>query len=282
MSLAIAPMSVEATAPSGGVECGAVDADAPAAPVIESPADGGLVDDATPAVSGTAEPGSTVVVRDPGGAEVCSDVADATTGAWSCSPAQPLPDGEHTVTATATDEAGNTSAADTVTFTVDTSTSVDVLLPADGSTTQDLTPLVRGNGEPGASVSVTLGGVPVCTATVDPEGGWSCTPALPIPPGTHTLTVTAEDEAGNTATDTTTFTIVPGNGDSTAPAAPVISVARPGRHRPGHDAAITGTGEPGATVTVTEGSTVLCTAVVAGNGTWSCSSTIPLPPGRTR
>ena len=279
VSLAIAPMSVEATAPAGGVECGAVDADAPAAPVIESPADGGLVDDATPAVSGTAEPGSTVVVRTPGGAEVCSDVADS-AGAWSCSPAQPLDDGEHTVTATATDEAGNTSPADTVTFTVDTSTSVNVLLPADGSTTQDLTPLVRGNGEPGASVSVTLGGVPVCTATVDPEGGWSCTPALPIPPGTHTLTATAEDEAGNTATDTTTFTIVPGNGDTTAPAAPAISSPAQGATVQDTTPLITGTGESGATVAVIQGSTVLCTAVVAGDGTWSCSSTVTLQPGQ--
>jgi hypothetical protein len=280
VSLAIAPMSVEATAPAGGVACGAVDAGAPAAPVIESPADGGLVDDATPAVSGTAEPGSTVVVRDPSGAEVCSDVADPTTGAWSCSPSQPLPDGEHTVTATATDEAGNTSPADSTTFTVDTSTSVNVLLPADGSTTQDLTPLVRGNGEPGASVSVTLGGVPVCTATVDPEGGWSCTPALPIPPGTHTLTVTAEDQAGNTATDTTTFTIVPGNGDSTAPAAPAISSPAEGTTVQDTTPLVTGTGESGATVAVTQGSTVLCTAVVAGDGTWSCSSTVTLPPGQ--
>ncbi|MET0190260.1 MAG: Ig-like domain-containing protein, partial [Pseudonocardia sediminis] len=280
VSLAIAPMSVEATAPTGGVECGAGDTDAPAAPVIESPADGGLVDDATPAVSGTAEPGSTVVVRDSTGAEVCSDVADPTTGAWSCSPAQPLPDGAHTVTATATDEAGNTSPADTVTFTVDTSTSVNVLLPADGSTTQDLTPLVRGNGEPGASVTVTLGGVPVCSATVDPEGGWSCTAAQPLAVGTHTLTVTAEDEAGNTASDTTTFTIVPGTGDSTAPAAPDISSPAQGATVQDTTPLITGTGESGATVAVIQGPTVLCTAVVAGDGRWSCSSTVTLPPGQ--
>jgi hypothetical protein len=280
VSLAIAPMSVEATAPAGGVECGAGDVYAPAAPVIESPADGGLVGDATPAVSGTAEPGSTVVVRDSTGAEVCSGVADSTTGAWDCSPTQPLPDGGHTVSATATDGAGNTSPADTVTFTVDTSTSVNVLLPADGSTTQDLTPLVRGNGEPGASLTVTLGGAPVCTATVDAEGGWSCTPALPFPPGTHTLTVTAEDEAGNTATDTTTFTIVPGTGDSTAPSAPGIS--SPAEGATVQDAAplITGTGESGATVAVVQGSTVLCTAVVAGDGRWSCSSTVTLPSGQ--
>jgi hypothetical protein len=43
---------------------------------------------------------------------------------------------------------------------------------------------------------------------------------------------------------------------------------------------ISGTGEGGATVTVTEGSTVLCTAVVAGNGTWSCDSTVTLAPGQ--
>ena len=184
------------------------------------------------------------------------------------------------MTATATDGAGNTSPADTATFTVDTSISVTVLLPADGSTTQDLTPLVRGNGEPGASVTVTLGGVRVCTATVDPDGGWSCTPPLPLPLGPSTLTVTAKDEAGNTATDTTTFTIVPGTGDSTAPAAPGISSPAQGATVQDTTPLITGTGESGATVAVTQGATVLCTAVVAGDGRWSCSSTVSLPPGQ--
>lgn len=42
---------------------------------------------------------------------------------------------------------------------------------------------------------------------------------------------------------------------------------------------ISGTGSPGATVTVKEGDKVLCLAIVAGNGTWSCTPTQPLAPG---
>ena len=280
VSLDIAPMAVEATAPEGGVECGAIDTTAPAAPVIITPADGSTTDDATPDFSGTAEPGSTVVVEDGEGNEVCTDEADPITGAWSCTPTEPLDDGEDTYTATATDGAGNTSPEDTVTFTVDTTTAVVVLTPADGSTTTALTPEISGTGEAGAAISVTEGGLPVCTTTVLPDGSWSCSPALPQAPGDHTVTVTAEDEVGNTATGTTSYSIVAGGStDTTPPAAPDITAPAQGASLQDTTPRISGTGEPGATVTVTEGSTVLCTAVVAGNGTWSCDSSV-LPLGQ--
>jgi hypothetical protein len=279
VSLAVAPMAVQASAPTGGVECGTTDEDAPAAPVIEQPAEGAVTDDSTPEFSGTAEPGSTVVVRDSDGDEVCTDVADASTGAWSCTPAAPLPDGSNPYTATATDEAGNTSPEDTVTFTVDTTTTVAVLTPADGSTTADATPEVSGTGEAGATVDVTEDGLPVCSTTVRQDGTWGCSPALPLLPGDHTFTVTAEDEVGNTDTATTTFTIDPTGGDTSPPAAPVITSPAQGASVQDTTPLISGTGEAGATVTVTEGSTVLCTAVVAGNGTWSCSPTVALPLG---
>ena len=277
LSLAVAPMAVQASAPSGGVECGTLDEDSPAAPVIEAPADGDVTDDATPEFSGTAEPGSTVVVEDSDGNQVCSDVAE--DGTWSCTPATPLPDGEDTYTATATDEAGNASSPDTVTFEVDTTTTVDVLTPADGSTTSDQTPTVSGAGEAGATITVTEGGLTVCTTTVQGDGTWSCDPTVPLLPGEHTFTVGAEDEAGNTATATTTFTVDPGAVDTTAPDAPVILAPSEGASVQDTTPRIDGTGEPGATVTVSEGSTVLCTAVVAPNGTWSCSPVVALPPG---
>jgi hypothetical protein len=280
VSLAVAPMAVRASAPTGGVECGAVDDEAPAAPVIEQPAAGAVTDDATPEFSGTAEPGSTVVVRDPQGSEVCTDVADASTGAWSCTPTTPLPDGTNPYTATATDEAGNTSPADTVTFTVDTTApAVAVLTPADGSRTADATPEVTGTGEPGAAVEVTARGLPICSTTVLPDGTWSCTPSLPLLPGEQTFTVTAEDEAGNASTATTTFTIVLSGGDTVPPAAPVITSPAQGGTVQDSTPLISGTGETWATVTVTEGATVLCTAVVGGAGTWSCSPTVALPLG---
>jgi hypothetical protein len=42
---------------------------------------------------------------------------------------------------------------------------------------------------------------------------------------------------------------------------------------------ISGTGTPGDTVTVANGSTVVCTAVVAADGTWSCTPSLAIPGG---
>ena len=114
VTLNVAPMAVEATAPSGGVDCG----DGPtAAPLdITSPAPGAVVTDSTPAISGTGQPGSTVTVRE-GGTVLCQATVRP-DGTWSCSPSAPLAPGPHTVTATQTDGAGNVTGSDSVTFTV--------------------------------------------------------------------------------------------------------------------------------------------------------------------
>jgi hypothetical protein len=81
---------------------------APAAPQID-PASGGTTGAARPAISGSAEPGSTVEVFS-GATSLGTATADAVTGAWSLTPAAPLPTGPHTLTATAAN-AGGTSPA---------------------------------------------------------------------------------------------------------------------------------------------------------------------------
>lgn len=113
VTIDVAPMAVEATAPSGGVDCGD---GAPAALDITSPAPGATVNDSTPAISGTGQPGSTVTVRE-GGTVLCRAVVRQ-DGTWSCSPTTPMAPGPRTVTATQTDGAGSTTGSDTVTFTV--------------------------------------------------------------------------------------------------------------------------------------------------------------------
>lgn len=116
MSLAVAPMAVEATAPSGGVDCaGGPTSGAIGAPDITSPAQGATVTDSTPAISGTGTPGATVIVKE-GSTVLCTAVVRE-DGSWTCSPSAPLPPGPHTVTATQTQN-GQTSAADSTTFTV--------------------------------------------------------------------------------------------------------------------------------------------------------------------
>ena len=62
----------------------------------------------TPTVSGTSEPGATVVVTLDGGTPLCTAVTGA-NGQWSCIATAPITDGTHTVSAVATDAAGNAS-----------------------------------------------------------------------------------------------------------------------------------------------------------------------------
>lgn len=103
--------------PSGGFTY-TVDTQAPAAPVITQVADdvgpltgnlnnGQATNDARPTLSGTAEANSTVRIYD-NGSFIGSITADS-TGAWSFTPGTALGNGNHALTVTATDAAGNVS-----------------------------------------------------------------------------------------------------------------------------------------------------------------------------
>jgi len=255
-----------------------IDSVAPDAPVIQTPADGSSTSDTTPLIAGTAEANSDVTVYDTDGTTVlCTTTADG-TGAWSCTSAT-LTEGPHTITATSTDAAGNTSPASAPnTFTVDT-TAPDapvIQTPADGSTTNDTTPLITGTAEANSDVTVydTDGTTVLCTTTADGTGAWSCTSST-LTDGSHTITATSTDAAGNTSpADSVTFTV-----DTTAPTAPVITGPADGDTVGDTTPAITGTAEPGSEVTVTEGGTEICTTTADAQGNWSCSPGTALPDG---
>ena len=96
-----------------------IDTTAPAKPIIVSVYDdagrttgeiieGAVTDDAKPTISGTAEPNSTVVIKD-NGAEVGRAPVDA-EGKWSFEPNQALGWGAHELTVVAIDTVGNLSA----------------------------------------------------------------------------------------------------------------------------------------------------------------------------
>ncbi|NRS42006.1 Ig-like domain-containing protein, partial [Pseudomonas aeruginosa] len=71
------------------------------------------------------------------------------------------------------------------------------------------------------------------------SGNWSFTPGTPLADGT-VVNATATDPAGNTGGQGSTTV------DAIAPATPVVN--------PSNGAEISGTAEPGATVTLTDGS----------------------------
>jgi len=183
-------------------------------------------------VTGTVEPGSSVLVSfGNGSAHTASVAAD---GTWSVTiPATQVPAGENsvTLTAVATDRVGNSA---TLTEQVSVDTVVRNFARTGGEiagdgvinaveATQGLT--LNGTVEPGATVVIRLGNGAEHTVLATSEGTWSVTiPPSEIPRGemNATFTYTATDHAGNVASITETVGI-----DTTAPGAPeVVSFSR--------------------------------------------------------
>ncbi|MGQ1340434.1 BapA/Bap/LapF family large adhesin [Acinetobacter baumannii] len=235
-----------------------VDTTAPNAPVI-NPVNG--VDP----ITGTAEPGSTVTVTYPDG--TTATVVAGTDGSWSVPNPGNLVDGD-TVTATATDPAGNTSLPGTGTVSADITAPVVAL---DDVLTNDSTPALTGTvNDPTATVVVNVDGVDY-PAVNNGDGTWTLADnTLPtLADGPHTITVTATDAAGNVGNDTAVVTI-----DTVAPNAPVldpINATDP----------VSGQAEPGSTVTVTYPDGTTATVVAGTDGSWSVPNPGNLVDGDT-
>ncbi|WBI20120.1 Ig-like domain-containing protein [Pseudomonas aeruginosa] len=225
-----------------------VDAVAPATPTVD-PSNGTTL-------SGTAEPGATVTLTDGNGNPIGQVTADG-SGNWTFTPSTPLPNGT-VVNATATDPSGNASSPASVTVDA-VAPATPVVNPSNGTT-------LSGTAEPGATVTLTDGnGNPIGQVTADGSGNWSFTPTTPLPNGT-VVNATATDPTGNTSAPASTTV------DSVAPAAPVVN--------PSNGAEISGTAEPGATVTLTDGSGNPIGQVTAdGSGNWSFTPSTPLADG---
>ncbi|MEQ9862622.1 Ig-like domain-containing protein, partial [Pectobacterium cacticida] len=221
-----------------------------------APTDLAVAEDGT-AISGNAEPGSTVTVTDGGGTTLGSAVANA-DGSFSVPLTPPAANGE-VLTVTATDAAGNISVS--INTTAPDITAPDA--PTNLVVAEDGT-AVSGNTEPGSTVTLTDASDNIIgSAAVDADGSFtiSLTPALL---NGESLTVTATDAAGNVSAPTTVAAP-----DITAPDAPTdLAVA-------GDGTAVSGNAEPGSTVTVTDANgTTLGSAVANADG----SFTVPLTP----
>ncbi len=254
-------------------------------------ADGASTQDTTPTVSGEAEPGSTVVIYD-NGTEIGSVTADE-NGNWSFTPETALDDGEHTFTVNVTDPAGNTSPSTAAgTITIDTTAPAaasEVTLSdddqplADGASTQDSTPTVSGEAEPGSTVVIYDNGVEIGTVAADADGNWSFTPETALDDGEHTFTVNVTDAAGNTSPATAAGTITI---DTTAPAA-ASEVILSGDDQPLADGAstqdstptVSGEAEAGSTVVIYDNGEAIGTVTADENGNWSFTPETALDDG---
>ncbi|WP_186132029.1 Ig-like domain-containing protein [Burkholderia gladioli] len=170
-------------------------------------------DDPKPVLSGQAEAGSIVAIYD-GDTRIGSVVADS-SGAWAFTPRAPLPEGEHVLTVSAEDEAGNVSVpSEPFVLEVDVTpppppvivevidkvgTETGPLNPHD--ITDDAQPELKGTAEAGSLVLIydTVFGKQVLLGSVvaDADGNWAFQPSSPLPEGDHRLTMIARDAAGN-------------------------------------------------------------------------------------
>ena len=278
-------VSVEATDAAGNTttavdNSGNIDTTAPALS-LDPQTDGS---DTTPTISGSTDlpPGSTVTiaVTDSAGNTQTIDAIVDENGDFSVDVQTPLTEGEYTVEASATDEAGNTTTVTENGGNIDTQAPTISLEPL--GTGNDTTPSISGstNLEAGSTVTLTVtdsaGNSQTFTATVDANGEFSADVPAELADGDYTVEATATDAAGNSASTSQTGTV-----DSNAPSLTLDPLGDDNDTTP----TISGTTDlpAGSTVTlsVTDalGNTQTFTATVDGSGNFSADVPNPLAEG---
>ena len=240
----------------------------------------------TPTVTGSAPAGSIVTLFD-GTTAVGSAVATA-GGTWSIT-STVLGNGNHSLTATATDAAGNVSTpsaslAVTIQTTAPAAPSAPDLTPAsdDGvSNTDDITsittPTFTGSAPAGNTVTLFDGTTPVGSATASAGGTWSITSST-LGDGTHTLIATDTDAAGNASAPSAALAVTIQTTVPAAPSAPDLTPASDDGVSNADDITsittptFTGSAPAGNTVTLFDGTTPVGSATASAGGTWSITS----------
>ena len=230
----------------------APDITAPAAPSALVVSQDGTV------LTGRAEPGSTIRILAADGSQLGTAVVGA-TGVFSITLSPAQVDGQ-TLQATATDAAGNTSTASSVTApSVDGGDTTPPQAPSDlaiGLAGSQLS----GRGEAGSTVQVRdAAGTVIATGTVGADGTFVISLDPAVKDGS-TLQVTLTDAAGNVSQP----------GAVTSP--DLLPPAQPTDLTLADGVTFTGRGEPGATVQVRDAAgNLLGSAVVNQDGTFSLS-----------
>lgn len=186
-------------------------------------------------VTGTAEPGSTVIVTNDDGAQVGTATASTTTGEFTVRLTSRQADGMQ-LTVVARNAAGATSDGATVTV---VAPPVNVPTPPDGLSSNGST--VTGVAEPGRTIIVrNADGTEIGTATSDAPSGKFTVALTPAQANGSRLSVVARDEDGNESTPAAVTVTVP---QPNAPAAPTDLTSDGSR--------ISGTATPGVRIRVT-------------------------------
>jgi hypothetical protein len=179
-----------------------------------------LTDDTRPTVEGTAIPGYIVSVYSNG--VLLGTTTSNSSGFWSFTPDFDLDDGIHRLSATSRNGEGPESVS-TGAFTIEVDTVAPVkpvitsVFDDHGETqhvnpngiTDDNRPTFSGKSEAYDLITIKDGNITLGVSVANGDGEWTFTPGKALSDGTHNISVTAQDEAGNTSvtSDTYTFTV---------------------------------------------------------------------------
>jgi glucose/arabinose dehydrogenase len=243
------------------------DSTPPTAPSIVATSPASPANDNNPEVSGAAESGSTVRLYRSAN---CSGTAAVTGSAAQFAAGLTLAvsnDTSNSLTATATDAAGNTSACSSALTYVEDSTppaapSITATSPA--SPANNNSPSVKGSAESGSTVRIFKSANCSGTAAVTGSAAqFSSGLVVTVDGDTDTsLTATATDAAGNVSPCSSALTYVE---DSTAPAAPSITATSPASPANNNTPDVSGTAESGATVRIFKSANCSGTAAATGS-----------------
>ena len=252
---------------------------APTTPDLASMSDSGNSTDnntnlAAATFTGTAEAGSTVTIFSDG---VAIGSGVPTSGTYTITTSA-LTDGTHSITAKATDTAGNTSLASAaLSVVIDTAapaapSTPDLASASDsGNSTDNYTNIsaatFTGTAEAGSTVTIFSDGVAVGSG-VATSGTYSITTSALVD-GMHSITAKATDTAGNTSLTSAALSVVIDTAAPTAPSTPdLASVSDSGNGIDNNTnvaaATFTGTAEAGSTVTIFSDGVAVGSGVATG------------------
>ncbi|WP_324709988.1 Ig-like domain-containing protein [Pseudomonas citronellolis] len=267
---------------------------------------GAATDDTLPTLSGQAEPGVTVIIRDNG--EKIGEVQADENGNWTFTPEQPLAEGEHGFTVEALDAGGNRSGQSPAwNLVIDTTAPEQPGIDGEGpgiseviddvgtiqgpiekgATTDDATPTFNGTGEPGDTIIVRDGEQEIGRVVVDENGNWTFTPEEPLAEGDHAINVIIQDPAGNQSEPSDAWELTV---DTLTPNVPTIDGVYddvgvvtgelvPGAATDDTQPTLKGQAEAGATIVVRDNGQKIGETLADAEGNWSFTPEQPLAEG---
>src|SRR6267143_4734896 len=192
---------------------------------------------------------------------------------WSCT--QTLADRGYTWTA----QVGDGPVSASVDFIVNTGKYPAPTIDHLPSPTNDAKPILTGTVsstlvDRGFYLEVTENGQAICIVSPIKSTNWACPLSQKLADGPHVLSTDVDEPDGDEATPSgnpNAFVVKTAIARPTLNAVPALTSVS--------TVPFSGTGEPGAALTVAQGAEIVCQAAVSPGGAWSCTAAKPLADG---